>query len=187
MGGLGKITDAIVSKAELEAEEIIKKATDTANEIIQSAKTEMEEKSKVAEEKIREAVEKIMLMGASGDRQEERQIMLASKSNTISQIIDEAGNKMKSMGKDVLLKLIKMYSEGKEGEILFSAKDKELVDGEVKKLLEEEKLKMSEELCAFESGFVIKYGKIEINCSTDSIFEEKYSELTDIVNSCITE
>ncbi len=191
MGGLGKITDSIVSKAELEAAEIIKKAQAEAEEIIKSAKAEVEKKRKTAEERINGAVEKIMLMGQGNDRQEERQIMLASKSKTILAITEEAKKRMKNMKrqeyKKALLKLIKMYSEGKEGEIFFSKKDIDTVDGEIKELLEKEKLKISGEPCSFENGFIIKYGKTEINCSIDSLFEEKYSELTDLVNLCLKE
>ncbi len=190
MGGLEKITDSIVSKAELDAAEIIKKAEETAGEIIKSAESEMNKKRKQAEEKISEAVNRIMTMGQGNDRQAERQILLTAKSKIISEIIEEAKNKMKNMGKEeyteVLFTLIKKYSEGKEGEILFSAKDKEFVDSKIKTLLEEEKLEISKECCKEECGFVIKYGKVEINCSYDSLFEEKYSELTDIVNTCIS-
>lgn len=190
MGGLEKITGAIISKAELEASKTIEKAQKQAEEILNKAKLEAENKIKNEQMLLNEECERILQMGKAGDRQEIRQIALASKSKVIFEIIEEAKNKIKNLGireyTTVLERLIEKFAEEKKGEILFSETDKKAAEV-IKALLKEKNLELSGETASCDRGFVIRYGKIEINCSIDSVFEEKYSELTDLVNSVITE
>ena len=88
----------------------------------------------------------------------------------------------------LLKTLLKNSVPGKNGEVIFSKKDKELADKELTAYIKEiskEALTISDKTADIDSGFIIRCGKIEINCSVDSIFEDKHSKLTDIVNACV--
>lgn len=192
MGGLEKITDSILEKAKAEAALIIEKAEEEAESVKKAGEEEREKRKAEADERINEECERILRMGRGNDVREERQILLAAKSKAIKEIIEEAKDKMKNAERDRYLEILKKLLEnsvsGKEGEIIFSERDKKLIDDgfiEECKQISSGKLTISNEVCNIDSGFIIRYGKIEINCSIDSIFEDKYNELTDLVNACI--
>lgn len=192
MGGLEKITGHIIDNAKAEADEIIKKAEAQAAEIRKSSCDEREKRKAAAEEKIKAECEKHLQMSSGKDRQEQRQILLAARSKAIEDIIAEAKERIKNAGREEYLPMLKRLLESavtdKSGEIIFSKHDKEMLDDDFIaefKNISKGLLKISDETADTDCGFVLRYGKIEINCSVDSIFEDRYNELTDLVNSCI--
>ena len=192
MDGLNKITEHIIEKARTEAEEIIKKARSDADEINKCSETQKEKIRAEAAEKLRIDRDKIIKMGESADRQNEKSLLLETKRAAIGEIILEAKNSIKSCGREeytqILKTLLKNSVPDKNGEVIFSKKDKELADKELTEFItqiSDGKLSISNETLDTDSGFVIRCGKIEINCSVDSIFEDKLSKLCDIVNACV--
>lgn len=193
MGGLEKITEHIINNAKIKADEIINEAKRKADEIKKLAEDENKKLTAENDEKIKSECEKIMQMSASSDRQNERQAVLDAKSSVIKSIIKEAEERIISMGKaeylEFLKTILKNSQSGEKGELVFSEADKKLVDDKL--ITEIEKisggdLKVSSETAQVDKGFIIRYGKTEQNCSIRSIIEDKYNELTDIVNSCIS-
>lgn len=193
MGGLEKITEHIINNAKIKADEIINEAKRKADEIKKLAEDENKKLTAENDEKIKSECEKIMQMSASSDRQNERQAVLDAKSSVIKSIIKEAEERIISMGKaeylEFLKTILKNSQSGEKGELVFSEADKKLVDDEL--ITEIEKisggaLKVSSETAQVDKGFIIRYGKTEQNCSIRSIIEDKYNELTDLVNSCIS-
>ena len=192
MDGLNKITERIKEKARSEADEIIGKARSEAAEIIKQSEIDNEKIRSEAQEKLRTDCDRIIKMGESADRQNEKRILLEMKSAAINNIIAEARNRIKACGIDeyvqILKTLLKNSVPGKNAEVIFSKKDKELADKELTAYIKEiskEALTVSDKTADIDSGFIIRCGKIEINCSVDSIFEDKHSKLTDIVNACV--
>lgn len=193
MDGLNKITEHIIEKAHSEADRIIEKANSDAAEINRCSEIQKEKIRSEAQKKLKTDCDRIIKMGESADRQNEKRLILEMKSAAIGDIILEAKNSIKNCGKDeyvrILKTLLKNSVPDKNGEVLFSKKDKELADGELAEYITEisgGRLKLSGETIDIDSGFVIRCGKIEINCSVDSIFEDKLSRLTDIVNACVS-
>ena len=192
MGGLEKITEHIIENAKAEADVIIKNAEAQTDEIKRNASVERAKRKALFEEKINAECEKYLQMSSGQDKQEQRQILLSSRSQAIESIISEAKQRIKNAGKEEYIsmfkKLLKNAVTEKSGEILFSKHDKEMIDaetiGEID-TISKGLLKISHELAEADCGFILRYGKIEINCSVDSIFEDRYNELTDLVNSCI--
>lgn len=192
MGGLEKITGHILDNAKTEADEIIKKAKAQAEEIKVNATEKREERKKTEQERITAECEAIINMNNSNDRQEKREILLESKNKLIEEIIAEAKENIKNADKSeyllILKTLLKKSISDKKGEIIFSKRDKAFVDADFIAECEDISgglLKVSDEVTNADGGFIIRYGKMEINCTIDSLFEDKYSELTDLVNSCI--
>lgn len=189
MGGLEKITEQIIKKANDEAELIINDAKEKALAISNESKKEINELFKNNQNIIKNDCEKIMSMAQSQDRQRERSELLKARSEVIETIISDAKKAITEMEKDkykeVLLKILKNSMTESEGEIIFSKNDIKLVDDDfIKKIkdLSKGKLTVLKETQNIENGFIIRYGKIEQNCSIESIFEEKHNELTDLVN-----
>lgn len=189
MGGLEKITEQIIKKANDEAEFIINDAKEKALAIGNESKKEIDELVLNNQNTIKNDCEKIMSMAQSQDRQTERSELLKARSEVIETIISDAKKAITEMEKDkykeVLLKILKNSMTESEGEIIFSKNDIKLVDDDfIKKIkdLSKGKLTVLKETQNIENGFIIRYGKIEQNCSIESIFEEKHNELTDLVN-----
>lgn len=193
MGGLEIIIDRIISNAKKTADENINDAKLKAEQIEKEAKEKADMLKKENEQKITADCEKVKQMAESADRQGMRHSLLKAKNDVIKRIIAEAKEHIKSMNgekyTDILKKLIKNNISDEAGVIIFSKKDFSLVDESFKEYIKEvsqSKLEVSKELADIESGFIIRYGKIEINCSVDSIFEDKYNELSDLVNSYLS-
>lgn len=189
MGGLEKITEQIIKKANDEAELIINDAKEKALAIGNESKKEIDELVLNNQNTIKNDCEKIMSMAQSQDRQTERSELLKARSEVIETIISDAKKFITEMDKEeykeVLLKILKNSITESEGEIIFSKNDVKLVDDDfIQKIndLSKGKLTVLKETQNIENGFIIRYGKIEQNCSIDSIFEEKHNELTDLVN-----
>ena len=193
MGGLEKITEHIINNAKKTADEIINEAKKKADEIKRLSDDENKRLTFENNEKIKAECEKIKQMAESADRQSERQAMLDIRNGVIKTIINESEKKIISMDKteylDFLKTILKNSQTGEKGEILFSAADKKLIDNdfiaECKKI-SGDALEVSEETAPVDKGFIIRYGKTEQNCSIKGIIEDKYNELTDLVNSCIS-
>lgn len=189
MGGLEKITEQIIKKANDEAELIINDAKEKALAIGNESKKEIDELVLNNQNTIKNDCEKIMSMAQSQDRQTERSELLKARSEVIETIISDAKKFITEMDKEeykeVLLKILENSVTEADGEIIFSKNDVKLVDDDfIQKIndLSKGKLTVLKETQNIENGFIIRYGKIEQNCSIDSIFEEKHNELTDLVN-----
>ncbi len=193
MGGLDKITEHIIDNAKKRADEIINEAKVMADEFKNLSDAENEKLTLANDEKIKAECEKIMQMATSADRQNERQALLDVKNSVIKKIIKDSEEKIISMDKEKYLEFLKTILKnsqtGETGEILFSSADKKLVDDdfidECNKITGGV-LQFSNETAPVEKGFIIRYGKTEQNCSILGIIEDKYNELTDLVNSCIS-
>ncbi len=194
MGGLEKITEHIINNAQKSADEIIANANQKADEIKKSAEEKCKKLILENDLNIKTECEKIKQMAEAEKRQNERQSVLDTKNRVIKEIIKSAKEKIFNMQKaeyrEFIKTILKNSITGEKGEILFAEADTDLVDAEFKSdcnKITNGMLEFSDEIAPIEKGFIIRYGKIEQNCSINSIIEDKYNELTDLVNSCITE
>lgn len=190
MGGLKKITEHIIKKANDEADVIINDALKKASVINSESKKEIDELIKTNQIAIKNDCDKIVSMAESQDRQQKRSEILKARSEVIEKIICDSKKAIIEMDKEkykeVLLKILKNSMTGEKGEIIFSKNDSKLLDEEFTEkvtAISGKKLTISKETQDIGNGFIIRYGKIEQNCSIESIFEEKHNELTDLVNN----
>lgn len=192
MGGLEKITEHIINNAKKSADEIILAANQKAEEIKKILGEEVRRLTVENDLKIKDECEKIKQMADAQIRQNERQSVLDTKNRVIKEIIKSAEEKIVNMQKDDYREFIKTILKnsmtGEKGEILFAKADANLIDEEF--ITDCDKitngmLEFSGETASIEKGFIIRYGKTEQNCSIKGIIEDKYSELTDLINICI--
>lgn len=194
MGGLEKITEHLINNAKKEAEEIINSAKEKADEIQRNFESKKNELILENNKKIESETRKIMDMAQSAAKQSKRQAMLETRNNVIKSIINDAKSRIINLPQkeylDILKTILKNSQTGEKGEILFSKSDTKLIDKDFLSEIEQISnglLEISKETAPIENGFIIRYGKIEQNCSIQSIIEDKYNELTDLVNECIFE
>ena len=193
MGGLEKIIETIAKEAEAEAREITDAAQKKAADILEQCK---KDKEKTAEEFKRRTQEECMRLSGMIEAAAEadaRQAVLAAKRSAINEIIEYVKSEVKNLPEreyfDLLLKLAQNNRENSDGVMYLSEKDIKRLPADfsekVNEGLKEGSIKISEEPCSIDAGFIIKYGKIDINCSIDSIFEDKQNKLADIINASL--
>lgn len=192
MTGLEKIVEQILSEADGEAEKIKTAAKAEADKILldaekEAGKIKLQSDSRIdMEKKSREARAK-----SSADLKK-RQAILRAKQDIISDILDKAYKQVLSLDDaeyfDILLKMVKKYSQDRDGKIYFSEKDlNRLPRGygkKIEKLAAENggSLSVAEESCNIDGGFILNYGGIEENCSFKAIFSSEKEKLADKVN-----
>ena len=183
MGGLEKILKDIADSAELEASKILEASNREVAEIrIQCEK----DKLALAEDLKKETQEECMKVSGMIEAAAEdaaRQIILAAKSKAIAEIIEYLKEDIKKSDEyfDLLLTLVKNHSEADDGVMYFNKNDLSRLPADFAEKAQEcakGNLTIATETVDLDAGFIIKYGKIEINCSIDSIFEEKKNRLS---------
>ncbi|MDO4617961.1 MAG: hypothetical protein Q4B31_00390 [Clostridia bacterium] len=187
MEGLNLIIDKIISEAKTKADVKIQKAKSVAQEILNESATEIEKINSQKNEEIERINKQADETLKSALLSKEQTALLKTKNEVISRIIAEAKERILNLPDkeyfDLLKNIYKVNAEDREGEILFCETDlKRLPDGFIKEL--SDKLTLSDEVISKE-GFVVRYGRVEINCTFDAIIEDKYQELVEIASKML--
>lgn len=191
MGGLEKILKDIAESAELEATEILNESGKEIAEIkLQGEKDKIALTEKLKIETQEECMKLSSMIEAAAEA-EARQIILSAKSHTINEIMEYLKKDIKESAEyfDLLLTLVESNMEEDNGVMYFNKKDTERLPSDFEAKVSDisgGRLTISKEPVAIDSGFVIRYGKIDINCSIDSLFEEKKNILSDIINESLS-
>ncbi|MCR4842211.1 MAG: V-type ATP synthase subunit E [Eubacterium sp.] len=197
MAGLDKIIDEIISEANGEAQSITDAARKEADEIMRVAKAEADEIAGDITKKAQNEQKTIDERAKSSADMQKRQAALKAKQEAISQVIDEAYDKV--IGYDIdtyfsmVEKMLKANVQAKDGVVYLNDKDKGRMPAgfpqKIAQIATEAggSLKLSEETKAIDGGFILVYGGIEQNCSIRAMFNEKHDDLVDAVNSVIFE
>lgn len=187
MTGLNVITDAILEKAEKEANKILENAKKAFDESIEEARlsAKKDEDSMILD--AQEKAENIMRAAKSAAEQKLSLMMLKKKSEIIKTTRALAEKKIYEMDRNSYAKLLgslldKYAKENAGGEIVFSKTDIE----DMPKLLSDKIKAAGLEISAvpgeFSGGFILKYGKIEENCTISAIFDDNSEKITDFLN-----
>mgnify|MGYP001019466343 CR=1 FL=1 len=195
MSGLDKIIESILDSAKQEADVILHEADKKAEEILNAGQKEIEMARKEAAENIEKETQKLRQMAEAADKQNKRQALLRVRIEMIGQFISAAKEKILAMPDkeyfDLLYQVFVNQNIQADGEILFSEKDKKRMPKDFTSRLNSAsdggKITLSQETAGIENGFIVRCGKIEINCTIDSILEEKDSELRDRLNQYLSE
>ncbi len=192
MAGLELITDRIIRDAEKKAEQIYKKAEDNIRDIQEEYGAEIEKVKARSNDDIEAAKKREEERFFAELRAKRREAVLEAKNEAIESIIAEAKKRILSMPDDeyfdVLASIYAACAEDGDGEILFSKKDKSRISEEfIKRLCKIKGNVVLSKEDAPSEGFIIRYGRVEENCTIDAVFEDKYNKLADIVNMCCKE
>ncbi len=170
-----EICDQVIAEAQSKAEKIIEEANGTARSIAEDGK-----------EKTSARVADIKKRGESAADLEEKRVMLYTKQQIISDMLQKAINEVKQLPDeeyfDLIVQMVEKYSLSSDGEILFGEKDKDrLPNGMMERLnsVAKGELRLSDECAAIDAGFILRYGGIEQNCSFDAIFAGEAETLAD--------
>ncbi|MBQ0060069.1 MAG: hypothetical protein KBS83_09005 [Lachnospiraceae bacterium] len=195
MAGIEKITDEILQEAKVKAEEILSAAREAASEIEAAAKAEGEAECETIVNSAKKKAEEVKARAVSQSSLEKRQAVLLAKQEIIENVIGKAYADLENQGDEayfaMIRKLLIKSVRPQEGEISFSAKDMaRLPEGfaqAVAHIAEAYggKLSISKEAAPIDSGFVLKYGGIEENCSLKALFDSMKDRMQDAVNAVL--
>lgn len=191
--GLEKIIKSIEEDSQKSAEERIKYAKSMANSILDETRKEITRESLRISDKAEKDAENIISRAKSLSENEMKKLILNAKSQIISEIINEANEKILSLKDedyfDFILKIIESHLENQDGELVFSQKDLNRLSENFKekiKSLEKKhliKLTISNKTRNITGGVIISYGDIEENCSIDTLFKNNKDEIFDTLSS----
>ncbi len=192
MAGIENITSLIKQDAENTAAEIISNAKSKAEELDKKTHEEAKEKVSAMVKSQDAKFDSIIERAKSSAELEKRKSILYAKQEVISEIIEKAKQSLENLPDgdyfDLLIKLVGKYSTEESGSIALGAKDLDRVpsDFEAKaNTVSKGKLTLSKDSMNIKNGFLLLYGGIDINCTFDSLFDEKNEEILDKVTQIV--
>ena len=193
MTGLEKILSQIEYESDDRCKTIIANAEAKAQEIISEAEAQAKTEADKSREAIEKRVEDIKQSTASSVELNKSKIILKAKLEAIDEMLSESLKTIKSLPDreyfDMLKTLILNNAKDGEGVLHLSEKDcKRLNDGfiaDVNNSLGGGKSVVLGDNTDIDSGFVLVYGDIDINCSFDAIVSSKRDELRDTLNALL--
>ena len=186
------ITAAIISDAKLVEETSVKNAEKTMEEIISKAKMEAEEIIKQAAEKDAKDRESLKSRKVSAAELQARKMILGAKQEAIQKSFDLALEKLKSMPEDKYLnylteEIIKIPAN--EGIIILNQRDRnkigEKLISAVNQRLNAQVYKLSDKTINASGGFLLRSGNIEINNTFETLLNSVRDDLTSEVANAL--
>ena len=192
MTGLENIIREIETESAETVSDILGKANDAAAVTLRDAEKAAEQLKEgfrhEAERKAAETAER----ATANDQMELKRAVLKKKQEIIRETLDgtrRALTETRDKGYfEMLTSLLNRYAaKGKDGEILMTDADKKAMTKEFETAVSAYGLKVSDKALAADSGFVLVYGSIEINCTVDAIFDAYADELSDMLGAFLFE
>ncbi len=187
MTGLESIINQIAGDAKAEADGILAEAKAKAAETAEKAKDEARRQSDAILQKGEQDAKEIRERAQSAAELTKRNQMLSFKQSLIGEAIDSARAALEGAPDkeyfDSLLQLYTRFAQKGQGEMRLNEKDlKRLPDdflARMKKAAPEADMHISPTPAKIESGFLLVYGGVDINCTFRAVFEDAYDELRD--------
>ncbi len=196
MSGLENIIAKINSTNENECGSVVAVAEKKAAAIIKEAENEAERSfSEVIENAEKDAALILQLANSTAEKTAS-QIILDKKVSLIYGALKKSLEAMESLGDveyfDIILALAEKNAMSGEGIMKFSACDlsrlPEGFEDTINRFIGECKsVKISDDTAEIKSGFMLIYGDIEINCTFESIFEQKADDFKLLGNKILFE
>ena len=194
MGALDRITEGILEQARAEADEMLRLANLSADEILSQARTRQEEQALLLEETARQDCLDLMAFSRSADRRNRQLALLETRNRVIDKVIDAAKAAILGLKGDerldFLFSLFRKNAQPLDGVVHLSPSDSKISDsfvGRCRQLYPGNTLELSLDLKESDSGFVIQYGNTLHNCLIDDIFESDRQSLRDAANEVLNE
>ena len=195
MAGVENITAAILKEARDTAAAIINDAEKKAEEAENTARGSAGKLLAEAEQAAARNTEAYRERTKSRKDLMARQEILKTKQELIEGIIDKAYEKLKGLDRDEYFGMIetllkKSVQEGR-GFVMFSEDDLKRLPAGFEDRIDEiaraagGDLELSDTPADIESGFILRYGGIDYNCSLSSVFHEKRSEMQDAARDAL--
>lgn len=187
MTGLESIINQIAGDAQQEASEILAGAKERAEKAAKEAQEEAKRQADAILQKGEQDAKEIRERAESAAELSKRNQMLSFKQGLIQEAIEGARVALESAPDkeyfDTLLQLYKRFAQKGQGELQLNKKDlARLPDdflGRMKKAVPEADMHISQAPADIESGFLLVYGGMDINCTFRAVFEDAADELRD--------
>lgn len=197
MNDVEQIIEKIKRESEERVREIRAKGEKEVEEYLKQAKERIEAQKK---EILDDAEKRVNAMSEYDEGAVEKMrkgSISNAKTTLLVQWMNKARRQAEEMWKDgyfsLLSDLIFDYCEAKEGEIIFSKKDKKrlpkdfMMNVNMRISLKGAFLRLSKSTADIDGGFILRYGRVEQNCSFEAIFDDKWEEFQDAVMSILNE
>lgn len=176
MNGIERILQRIQSEAQMEIDEILKKAREEADAIQNRYQMQAENESAELNLKKQKAAEEQEERQISVAQMESRKIILATKQEMVEKAYALALEKLCSMPEEQRISvladlLVRASSSGRE-EAIFSPEDQPRVGKAAVKDANDasgKQLTLSSQTRPIKGGFILKDGNIEMNCTFDTL------------------
>lgn len=187
MTGLESIINQIAGDARQEADAILAEAKAKADKAAAEAKEEAKRQADAILQKGEQDAKEIRERAQSAAELAKRNQMLSFKQGLIQEAVEGARAAMEGAPDkeyfDSLLELYKRFAQKGQGEMRLNEKDlKRLPDdflARMKQAVPEADMHISQKPAGIESGFLLVYGGMDINCTFRAVFEDAYDELRD--------
>lgn len=187
MTGLESIINQIAADGQKETEEILSEARKRADEIAEEAKAKGAEQVRAVLKDGERRAQDIRDRAQSAAELEQRNQMLVFKQQLIGEAVDAARTSFENAPDkeyfDTLLTLYTRFAREGQGEMHLNAKDLERLPdnflARMRKAVPGAQVTISPKPHEVESGFLLVYGSVDINCTFRAIFEDAYEELRD--------
>lgn len=187
MTGLESIINQIAGDGQTEAAEILEEARKKAGEIAEDAKARGAEQVRAVLKDGERRAQDIRDRAQSAAELEQRNQMLVFKQELIHEAVDAARASLENAPDeeyfDTLLTLYKRFAQEGRGEMYLNKKDIDRLPDDflarMRKAVPQAEVTISPKPHKLESGFLLVYGGVDINCTFRAIFEDAYEELRD--------
>ncbi len=187
LSGLNVITQAIKEQADNEIDAILKEAQQKCADLTSEAQMAGDKLKNEILDEAKAAAENMKVSAKLAASHKMAQAILLKKNEILREALEKTKRYIYSLEGDAYQKLfinllVKFADKNKKGEILLSPKDKQALTDDMKKAISEYNLTVADDTVDINGGFILRYGKIEENCSVDAIFDDKTEMITDFFN-----
>ena len=187
MTGLESIINQIAGDAQQEASEILAGAKERAEKAAKEAQEEAKRQADAILQKGEQDAKDIRERAQSAAELEKRNQMLSFKQSLIGEAIEGTRASLEEAPDkeyfDTLLQLYKRFAQKGQGELRLNQKDLKRLPGDIlarlKQAVPEADMHISPAPDDIESGFLLVYGGMDINCTFRAVFEDAADALRD--------
>lgn len=192
MTGLDKIITQIKLDADNTAQHILSKNDAECSKLISEAEAKAAEILKEGEVIAQKKYDDIIARANSTAELEDRKIMLSSRQEVIASMINSTLTTVKNLPDDkyfeLIYKMIAKYSEKADGVIYLGKADLDRLPADFEAKANKASkgmLSLSDTSAAIDSGFILVYGGVDVNCSFNALFSDNSEKISDAVSKLL--
>lgn len=187
MSDLNVITNAISEKAKAEAKQLIEEARDKGSSIVEKAKANAEKEIEDMEQQIKAEIIEIEENSKIVASRRLEMDLQQKKEELIEELIEKTEKHIYEMSileyNMLMIELLnKNAHKAKGGAIVFCEQDRLRINSDLLSEIKNKGIEISDFSENIKGGFILKYGRIEENCSIEAILKNKKEILVDFLN-----
>ncbi len=183
---IDSIIEAIMAEAEERAKTEAELTAEKINDMYARLTAEKNAAAEKAAAELEKEAERIYSAEKSRNEQKLKTALLETKTRCIKNAAQNAKQKILSMPdsdyENFLKRQYEKVTTGEKGTVYLNERDKKRVKSDTFS-----GCTVSDKCIKTDGGFILEYDKVDYDCRIDSLFEEKYNEICDAVNSVYSE